>query len=73
MSDHNELHTILERLVYTEDEAYPDGCGPDAGVAYDECGRHCIYCGWESEDFGAVEPEHDDDCPILLGRRALEG
>lgn len=72
MVDHDELRTILERLVYTVDGDAPKYIGPDAGIVWDDRCTHCSYCTWRSDDFD-VEPEHDDDCPILLGRRALEG
>lgn len=43
-----------------------------AGVAFDETGQKCVYCGWWSESYKIAAPRHERACPIKLGRDALK-
>jgi hypothetical protein len=42
-----------------------------AGIAWDDCEQHCVYCSWHHEDYDAT-PRHEPTCPIVLGRTALK-
>jgi hypothetical protein len=54
---------LLEALVTPE-------C---AGIATDALGQRCVYCKWQHEEYPFdVDPRHDSDCPILLGRAELK-
>ena len=62
---HNAALDILARLV----EDRPNNTF--AGVAEDEHGTFCVYCGSRGWPPGRPRPDHCSDCPIREGQQLL--
>ena len=73
---------ILRDLVQEQVKVAPYDYGrkfypttTSAGIANDEDGSYCVYCGWVEWEKGrdADGAIHEEDCPIMRGRKLLLG
>ena len=62
---HNAVLDILAQLVEDRPE------GTCAGVAEDQHGTFCIYCGRRGWPPDRPRPDHRGDCPIPEGQQLL--